>query len=227
MLSQILNHNAIDVFRRLLDLVGTGIDFGKVSTDIGIEEEHALNLLLKLQKFIEQELGNRKYLSYAEPLAAVISFLTYKTMFYLTGGPHTRIVDLGTFDGEDSLKEKPVMAETGGVPIPRLNPHVVIQTFPFDITVLYNENILKLPEQLLKIKKTESIVVFNFVTHSIYRITSRVRHLLELCDGRKSLPQIYEGFLLSVDETMDRSAAYRALDSTIVDMFQKSILIVI
>jgi hypothetical protein len=32
---------------------------------------------------------------------------------------------------------------------------------------------------------------------------------------------------LSVDETMDRSAAYRALDSTIVDMFQKSILIVI
>jgi hypothetical protein len=211
----------------LLDLVGTGIDFGKVSTDIGIEEEHALNLLLKLQKFIEQELGNRKYLSYAEPLAAVISFLTYKTMFYLTGGPHTRIVDLGTFDGEDSLKEKPVMAETGGVPIPRLNPHVVIQTFPFDITVLYNENILKLPEQLLKIKKTESIVVFNFVTHSIYRITSRVRHLLELCDGRKSLPQIYEGFLLSVDETMDRSAAYRALDSTIVDMFQKSILIVI
>jgi radical SAM superfamily enzyme YgiQ (UPF0313 family) len=176
LLSQLLREEPFDLFVRLHAFVAECLDPASVATDLGIARELALRLNNRLEEFILAELHDPRYQPYVGPLVDVMAFAGFRTMFY-AGDPARAAPRAGWL-------------ARGGHPV--LSRHVVLKRFHHDLGVVYRNNLLRSPEELLRCRSLTYDVAFNLQTHAVYHVSEHVSDLLAACSGGASLDQLVD-----------------------------------
>lgn len=209
LVSQLLGEHPFDLFNRLYRFVSERFDPTKVTTDIGIQRELALQLNDILELFIRAELADEAPQPYLPPLIDVIAFAGCKTMFYSSW-------QVNGWPTDDSWM-------LGNAMYPTLSRHVVLKRFRHDMSAFYRHNILRSPEELLAIPRRTYDVVFNLLTHSVYHVSEHVNDLLAACSGEANLTDLVSGLVCRRNLWSDASTQ-KAMEDTFVDLARKQIV---
>ncbi len=215
MVSQILATEPLDLFNRLYDFVLQRFDPDGVCFDIGIPREIALQLNDLLELFIRQELEpDEKNRPYIAPLIDAMAFVGCKTMFYA-----------GESNGNSIWRDGALGAseQTGITIYPKLSRHVVLKRFAHDVSALYRNNLLRSPEELLKLKPGVYDVIFNLLTHSVYHVSEHMSDLLADAVGNSTLKQIVQRLATTRNLALDDDAYY-SVEQTFSDLAQKQVV---
>jgi radical SAM superfamily enzyme YgiQ (UPF0313 family) len=208
MVSQILEQDPFSVFNRLYEFISERFDPTLVGTDIGLRREVALELNHLLELFIVATLTDPKHAAYLPLLIDVMAFAGCKTMFYASRSANGGVAP-------------PWL--NANVSFPTLSQHVVVKRFRHDVSALYKNNILRSPDELLRLEARTYDVVFNLQTHSIYHVSEHISDLLAACSGTASLNQLVNDLArhrrLAVDDD-----ARAAIQATFGDLARRQVV---
>jgi radical SAM superfamily enzyme YgiQ (UPF0313 family) len=175
MLSQILREEPLDLFERIYRFVASRLDPVLVFTDIGVDKKSALSLNLLLEEFVRSVLPTES--AYLAALIDVAAFAGYRTMYYFPRAVRDGTARAAGLNGSACLQ---------------LSRHVVLKRFSHDMGALSGGNLLRLPEELLRLKPRAYDVVFNLRTHSAYHVSPHLSELLAGCSGNRRLEQLVD-----------------------------------
>lgn len=209
MLSQILEEDPFELLLRLHAFISERIDPKSVGTDIGIGRELALRLNDLLEEFIRAALPDHERARFLPPLIDVMAFAGCKTMFYAAGLPAGGMLD-GSWSRSDAA-------------CPALSRHVVLKRFTHDMSSFYRNNVLRSPEELLRLTRCPYDVVFNLLTHSVYHVSEHISDLLAACSGTSSLRDLVAWLAARRNLDIDESAL-GSVHETFTDLARKQIV---
>jgi hypothetical protein len=216
MLSQILKADPFDLFQQLYAFISQRFEPNSVITDIGIQREQALALNDLLEEFIREALCAQDQFAYLEPLIDVMAFAGCKTTFYSSVGNSEQSPYLGL------ATAGPWNLTRSGI-YPLLSRHVVLKRFSHDMSALYSNNLLKSPDELLKLRPKVYDVVFNLLTHSIYHVSEHMSDLLASSSGNFTLDEMVQQVARARNLAVDNSS-YLDIQNSFDDLAHKQVV---
>jgi hypothetical protein len=212
MLSELLEQEPFDLFKRLYEFITKKIDPTLIFSDIGIMRENALFLNDLLEKFIRTELRDPRFRPYLDPLIDAMAFVGCKTMFYT---PEMAARISSSWGGATGN------GKSGIVPV--LSRDVVLKRFSCDMARLYTDNVLKSPDELLRFEPKTYDVLFNLRSHSIYHVSEHVSDLLASSSGGHTLEELVQSLAEKKNLLVDEDA-YLSIQETFNDLARKRVL---